>query len=101
MSVCKRCGKCCYLAVDGQLVKCRYLIRVGSMYHCWIFKSRLGTRLGNGHICSLRKNSKWDYPGCPLNTDKPIHPLFRDSISKEEDISWSKDSVDTGSLETR
>lgn len=68
---CLRCGKCCYY--NG--IPCRYLRfnKDGTTY-CKIYKRRLGAETGTapGHVCTTRKNSPYDYEGCPYNTGKPI-----------------------------
>ena len=75
---CKRCGKCCYTKTKKGWKPCRYLefLKDGTT-RCKIYWRRLGTLLGRGHECMLRKYVRWDYPDCPYNTDKPIHPYWR------------------------
>ena len=71
MTICKRCGKCCG--------PCPNLIRFKNLTSCRIYnsKKRVGTfiykdKLGIKHYCINRLNSKWDYIGCPYNTNKPL-----------------------------
>lgn len=65
--LCKRCGQCCYS--EGE--PCRHLVKRGEKYHCLIYPIRLGKETRKGHICVLRKDSLYDYPDCPYNTNKP------------------------------
>lgn len=80
---CKRCGQCCYLIVPGTIfsgpkptdIPCQYLIIHNGKTTCSIYKKRLGSEVmkGNSKIkCSDRKNTPFDYWGCPYNTDKPM-----------------------------
>jgi len=73
---CNRCGKCC-LAGEGNLFHwCEYLFftRLGTPT-CMIYEKRLGKAITGG-TCIARKDTKYDYPGCPFNTNKPIHPFW-------------------------
>jgi len=78
MSACLRCGLCCFLKIkqddDSIILKpCKHMIRLPSgRTLCRIYKSRLGTDIGYGHQCILRENDKYDYPGCPFNSGKPL-----------------------------
>jgi hypothetical protein len=80
MPDCLRCGRCCHFIVDGKIVKCRYLIKIGATKTtCRIFKNRLGvvigkTEKGERIKCADRKAAQFDYPGCPFNTGKPMFP---------------------------
>lgn len=79
--VCKRCGACC-LAGDGPYHWCEYLFYTKDrMPTCMIYDKRLGKQTTGG-ICSLRYKTKYDYPDCPYNTGKDIHPFFaKDKIN--------------------
>ena len=83
--VCKRCGKCCYYYsnIDKMVKKCKHLIwiRGTGRYICRIYNRRNAKlRAGKAYllekdcVCVLRKNSQYDYPGCPFNSGKPIAP---------------------------
>ena len=75
---CKRCGLCCYkiIVVDGVLtpthIPCQYLIFKNKKAFCTIYKERLIRDMGDGNKCILRKDSLFDYEGCPYNTNKPL-----------------------------
>jgi hypothetical protein len=94
---CKLCGKCCYyISLDKQLTKCKHLVwlRGTGKYICRIYNRR-NTKLRSGKsylietkgsrtcACVLRKNSKYDFPDCPLNTDKPIAPWWKEDWKDE------------------
>ena len=77
MESCKRCGKCCYIYLDGNKKKCKYLVPVGNnRYACRVYKTRLDKVIAiiddKKVFCRLRKDSPIDYPGCPFNTDKEV-----------------------------
>ena len=42
-----------------------------------IYDKRIGTKITGGSVCGLRWKTKYDYPNCPYNTNKPIHPFFK------------------------
>ena len=77
MIACLRCGKCCYYKIDGKIKKCKHLVKLpNGKTLCRIYKKRLGTiidKTKDGKVvrCVLRKDSKFDYEGCPFNTNKP------------------------------
>ena len=68
MDKCLRCGKCC---VPNNEV-CRFLLN----NLCTIYNKRIGTDIGNGYVCDLRSKTKYDFPECPYNTNKKIHPNY-------------------------
>jgi len=77
--ICKRCGDCCHLYIDGQKIPCRFLIKLKSgKTLCRIYKKkqRVGSVIafykGKKYFCSSRENSTYDYKGCPYNNGKPI-----------------------------
>ena len=76
------CGKCCHILEDNQLKKCKYLrlLKDGTSV-CLIYEKRLGTHLGGQNFCGQRKNSFFDYPDCPYNTDKEIAPEWRNTMN--------------------
>ena len=76
---CIRCGKCCIVWDKEQQkwVDCKYLEHISkTKTRCKIYYRRLGTPLGAGFICVPRSNTPYDYPDCPLNTGKPLHPAY-------------------------
>jgi len=77
MITCLRCGKCCIIFdyIKRKWIDCPYLDQKTKL--CTIYKKRLGTYLGFGFVCGLRKNTVYDFPDCPYNSDKPMHPNFR------------------------
>lgn len=77
---CKKCGLCCIIEVKpGKWKFCKYLYKrqTKGRMTCIIYPNRLGVDLGHGYICGLRKNLKFNIPGCPYNkkTYKP-HPAY-------------------------
>lgn len=70
---CLRCGRCCQYPKDGRLVDCKYLVRLKKgKTLCRIYRNRLKTPTTEGFVCGYRKDSLYDYEGCPYNTNKPI-----------------------------
>ena len=73
---CNRCGQCCHFEIDGKLKRCRFLKKTGSKFFCRIYKNRLGVTVYKNDlrkiICGLRYMSKFDFKGCPQNTNKSI-----------------------------
>lgn len=73
---CRKCGQCCHLIkkVDGKPVqtniRCPYLMKIGKITFCRIYKDRLGMKLPFENVCNERKNSIFDYEGCPYNDGK-------------------------------
>ena len=73
MIKCKRCGKCCHYVNDkGELKRCVNLIKFGRLFHCRIYKRRLGFVIyvkGNGEVvrCHERELVPLNYDGCPYN----------------------------------
>jgi len=65
---CTQCGRCCYKKVDGKLKKCKYLVILPTKKTlCRIYKTRLGTDIGDGHRCVNRTDVPDQYPDCPYN----------------------------------
>ena len=70
MPVCKRCGLCCLLTIDGQrgAKRCTYLIvKVGEITSCRIYSNRIGKELGHNNTCVDREKSNETFKGCPYN----------------------------------
>lgn len=66
--ICLMCGRCCYKIVDGKEVKCRYLVKLpNGKTLCRIYKTRLGTDIGDGYRCVNRIDVATQYDGCPYN----------------------------------
>lgn len=77
--ICDRCGKCCIVNNGRYWVDCRYLcIDQNGFCTCTIYHKRLGTHIGNLYVCINRLEMEWDYPGCPYNTGKPLHPAYEE-----------------------
>jgi hypothetical protein len=75
---CLRCGACC-LAGEDVYHWCEYLFYTKEKVPtCMIYEMRIGKKLVNGQVCGLRYKTKYDYPNCPYNSNKPIHPFFKD-----------------------
>ena len=74
--------------LDGKIKKCKYLVKHGNKTSCRIFMRRLGhvidvsKKTGKVVVCVYRSESPYDYPGCPFNTGKEIHPIWRDNPDK-------------------
>lgn len=71
--ICKRCGKCCKIFIDGKPsdLDCMYLIRFKSgRTLCRIYNERLGKKLQHNNVCIMREQSRFDYEGCPYNNGK-------------------------------
>ena len=75
-TMCKRCGLCCHLIINGKVSnkRCKHLIRLrNGKYICRVYKDRLYNDIGHKNVCLPRKFSKYDYEGCPYNTGgKPV-----------------------------
>ena len=78
---CLRCGQCCYFMDEKSIIRpCRFLEQKGMRTKCMIFDRRLGAVIyrypGTNlvGVCLKRKDTPYDFPGCPLNTDKPFPP---------------------------
>ena len=87
---CDRCSACCYYILDGKLKKCKHLVKLESGNGlCRVYNNdRVGRVIDISKstrekvICTMRKDSVFDYRGCPYNTGKPY---FED---------WCKDHVE-------
>lgn len=54
-------------------IPCKYLrFKRDGTTCCSVYKSRVGRDLGYGNKCGLRKDTIFDYEGCPYNTNKPL-----------------------------
>ncbi len=71
--VCNRCGSCCYLRLEGQKQKCKYLVHLRKGTACRIYGNRLGKFIGHfkgkNFYCSLRKDVKFNFENCPYNVE--------------------------------
>jgi len=70
MIVCKRCGRCCKIVINGQKSgeDCPYLVRFKSgLTACRVYKNRLSAILPHNNRCILRVNDEHNYFGCPYN----------------------------------
>jgi hypothetical protein len=70
---CLKCGKCCnYITPRKKIMKCRFLDENNL---CKVYNDRIGKKISlifPLSICIERKNSRYDYKGCPYNTNKII-----------------------------
>ena len=74
-------GRCChYIGENGQVKKCKYLISLPSgKTLCRVYRNRFMVLIDKFNIdgterifrCIMRKDSPFDYEGCPYNTAKP------------------------------
>ena len=78
---CKRCGICCWIYNfrHNDWYPCRYLrfSKEKTFTYCKIYNRRIGISTGENQLCGQRVNFLWDIPGCPYNTGKPLHPMFK------------------------
>jgi hypothetical protein len=74
--LCKRCGKCCHFEYKGIRKTCPQLYEKEGKTWCKIYRHRLGAIMGTIHntpfYCGMRKDSTYDYLGCPYNTNKKM-----------------------------
>jgi hypothetical protein len=91
--VCNRCGKCCwYFDVNGRYVPCKHLVFLSKdTTVCRVWKARNDAlRYGKPisisptQRCVNRKDSKFDFPGCPYNTTKLIRFVSKDKTDFPE-----------------
>lgn len=77
---CKRCGFCCVVYIRGHWEQCKYLRLLVYKGHyrtvCRIYKNRIGVQVGKNQYCGYRKDTNVDYPNCPFNSGRPIHPAY-------------------------
>ena len=99
MGECNRCGKCCFIPtgeiINGQmeLKACKFLLKIGDIFHCRIYSNRLGVITGEDnegrkYYCTMYNSITSEIEGCPLNTgDKPVRHIeiinSRKAIQKE------------------
>lgn len=76
MAECNRCGKCCTISVNGKWRDCEYLRKNNKQTTCTIYGKHVGRTTGVGQYCTERKFSKYDYPDCPYNNKRQIHPAY-------------------------
>lgn len=75
--LCNRCGKCCVLFDGEKWVDCKFLIRQeDGNTMCSVYETRLGRDIGFGYVCTMVEMTSFDYPECPYNTGKPMHPAY-------------------------
>jgi len=80
---CLLCGKCCYYIKEDKLKKCQHLVWLRSgrtLCRIYNHKDRIGKVLDKDIkvICINRKDSKFNFPNCPYNSGKDIHPGWRE-----------------------
>ena len=84
---CLLCGKCCHLIIDGKQSKipCKHLVRLKSgKTLCRVYKTRLNRDIGHENRCYMRKDSPWNYPGCPFNILDPKKPMAGEEDGKRD-----------------
>ena len=72
---CLRCGQCCHYLTNGRVVPCRFLRNLpNGLTYCHVYYRRKTVKPvpGLNAYCLDRKDSKYDFPGCPYNTGKPF-----------------------------
>ena len=79
---CTRCGLCCVVPNEkGEPVPCKYLGKALAYEQqktcCLIYENRIGSELVPGVFCTMRERTGVDYPGCPYNNNRPIHPAYK------------------------
>lgn len=75
---CLRCGQCCYYLEFGKAVPCRFLYYLkDGRTGCSVYAYRHTVKPvpGLDAFCLDRMESKYDFPGCPYNTGKPLFPV--------------------------
>ena len=98
MTICKRCGACCYLYINGLKIKCKHLVIIKpGLTSCRIYKNknRVGKVImtidGKNYKCFEREKSTYDFLGCPYNTDKIIIDDSNDILKDiEEEINQNE-----------
>lgn len=85
------CGKCCH--ING--VPCPYLIFKDGKTKCSVYKTRLRRKVLGGE-CMMRKDTPFDYEGCPYNTNKPIKMTINDRFKFLCEV---KDVLDKAGIE--
>jgi len=84
---CKRCGKCCIVWDGASWVDCKWLIRYlplrgADVCGCVIYKHRVYSIIGKSQYCNLRSRVPYDFPECPFNAGKGLHPHYVKSGNK-------------------
>lgn len=73
---CLNCGRCCHNLVNGVWIPCRYLKRLSDgTTRCRVYYRRMGLKLEKNWKCSLRKDSPYNFTGCPYNVLFPEKPM--------------------------
>jgi len=70
--VCKRCGLCCHLTINGVFTNkpCKHMVRLKSgKTLCRIYNKRIGQDLGDGNKCVFRESVPFNYEGCEFNKE--------------------------------
>ena len=92
MTSCAFCGKCCYLVVNKRLKRCRHMVKLThDRSLCRIYNHRLGKGIGHGHTCISRMEDDWDYPDCPFNCGKPVHPYWLNGKEEKKSELYNED----------
>lgn len=101
---CLRCGACCIYEEKGRWTDCKHLKRADGKTRCVIYGKHIGTPTGEGQHCTERIFSKYDYPGCPYNASKSIHPHYNSERKIIDEVcvmeltmrKWSDGTEDLG-----
>jgi len=69
---CSRCGFCCHVRIEDEIVKCKFLVNHGKgRTSCRKYSQRVGTLITEvgkqGFRCFLRDDVHANFPGCTMN----------------------------------
>lgn len=68
--ICRRCGFCCHIVVDGKIIKCKNLIKLSNgKTICRIYNHRLGFKVYDSYRCGMRADCKQNFKDCPYNVE--------------------------------
>lgn len=71
---CLRCGKCC------KWTGCKFLKTLpDGKTECIRYYNRLGIKISSRIVCGWRKDSPFNFEGCPYNILDPNKPIMPDS----------------------
>lgn len=102
-TACVSCGQCCTtleLDEDGHalrpgIIPCKRLkILPNGKTYCTIYNRRLGSKLGKGLQCVMRKDCPFDYEGCPQNDPEGRKPLFRVDFKNKTVTELNRDGTE-------
>jgi len=106
-TACNQCGQCCSnLELDEKgiplrpgVIPCKRLkFTPNGKTYCSIYNRRLGSSLGKGLVCVMRKDCPFDYEGCPQNDPLGRKKVFRVDFKAKEvteiKVETKKDETD-------